>query len=297
MPLHPSPEPVWVIGPVTWDVTDEGRRPGGAALYVARTCEALQVTAQVLHTGLHTGEVEAGAHVLSVHRSHRVGASTLTLHHDFSNGRREQSLLDAAMHTLVPGDVPEDWPRPVTLILGPLLPEDVDVLAFVDEFADAQVAVIAQGLQRAVLPDGRIAHRVQPSSALIDAARPNVSIFLSDDEVRMWPVGAIEYLAVRAARVVVTHGAKGATVYDRMGSRFLPSVEATAVDSTGAGDVFAAAFILAIPAGEAFAGRLAAASAAAAVEIHGPGALPSLEEILHRAALPADRIADGGSAA
>lgn len=284
---------MWVVGPVSWDVVGDHRRPGGTALYAARLCDALEVTAHVLHTG----EVEEALGLLDAHQSHRLGSSTLTLRHDVANGQREQSLLQPALHTLTPDDVPEGWPRPLTLILGPLLSEDVDVVAFVDEFPEAQVGIIAQGLQRAVLPDGRIAHRAQPSSALIDAARPNVSVFLSDEEVRLWPVGAIEHLAVRAGRVVVTHGAKGATVYDRLGSRLISPVEAVEVDATGAGDVFAAAFILTIRAGEEFAGRFAAASAAAAVEVQGPGALPSLREILRRAALPADRITDGGSAA
>src|SRR5690606_19314516 len=123
---------------------------------------------------------------------------------------------------------------------------DIDVLAFIDEYPAAEVALLAQGLQRSVLPDNGIANRAQPSSVLLDAARPNVSIFLAEDEVALWPAGAVEHLAARAARVVITRGARGATIFDRRGQRHIEAVPADPVDSTGAGDVFAAAFILAL---------------------------------------------------
>ncbi|MDA1010434.1 MAG: carbohydrate kinase family protein [Chloroflexi bacterium] len=231
------------------------------------------------------------------HRQHRREADTLTLRHEYIDGERRQTLVRPTGRTLTPDDVPGDWPAPETLILAPLLPDEVDVTAFIDEAPQAEVAVLAQGLQRSVLPDGTIAHRAQPSSILLDAARPQVSIFLSRDEIRLWPAGAIEHLAARSARVVVTEGEAGAVVFTRRGSHRIVPVPARAIDTTGAGDVFATALILAVRAGEEFAERLAAACSAAAIEVAGPGALPSLREIQQRAALDADRAADGGSAA
>src|SRR5690606_36338512 len=84
-----------------------------------------------------------------------------------------------------------------------LMPDDIDIVGFLDEFPQAEVALLAQGLQRAVVPDGRssVAHRAQPSSVLLDAARPNVTIFLSREETRLWAAGVLEHLAVRAGRV------------------------------------------------------------------------------------------------
>jgi sugar/nucleoside kinase (ribokinase family) len=293
MTLDPSPEPVWVIGNVSWDVVDGERRPGGTALYVARSCEALGVAARIL---LAAGD-DADLGALAGHTMHRLTADTLVLEHRFEAGERRQAFVQATGRQLSVSDVPATWPNPATLILAPLLPDEIDVAGFVDEYPEAEVAVIAQGLQRAVLPDGQIAHRAQPSSVLMDVARPNVSIFLSRDETRLWPNGTIEHLAARAARVIVTDGAQGALSYDRRGAHRIAAIPATAVDSTGAGDVFASAYILAVRTGEEFAERLAAACSAAAVEVSGPGVLPSLLTIQQRAALPADRAADGGSAA
>ena len=66
----------------------------------------------------------------------------------------------------------------------------------------------------------------------------------------------------------------------------------TEVDSTGAGDVFATALILALDQGEQAAARIAAAFAAASVEQVGPAPLPDLETIMGR--LPTGQPSNGG---
>lgn len=293
----PSPEPVWIVGPVTWDevITEQASMvAGGTALYTARASEALGTTAHVLTLAGQDAELAA----LGASTAHRVEASTLTLRHEFPGGVRVQTLIQAPGRTLTPDDVPSEWPEPATLLLAPLLAEDVDVVAFIDEYPTAEVGLLAQGLQRAVLPDNRIAHRAQPSSALLDSARPNVSIFLSEEEIALWPADALDHLARRCGRVVVTRGASGARIVSRTGTREVAPVHVDPVDATGAGDVFAATFILAQRAGEEFAGRLAAAFAAAACEVRGPGMLPSLNEIEARFHLrpPDGGMADGAAA-
>jgi ribokinase len=281
VPLTQSPEPVLIDGQVNWEeVLASGSRglerlAGGSAAYAARSCDAMGVRAHILTLG--GDDADLGA--LEPHEVERVPAETLVLRHEFPEGARIQSLVQAPNRTIVPHDAPATWPEPATLILAPLLAEDVDVVSFIDEYPTAEVGLLAQGLQRAVLPDSRIAHRAQPASALIDSARPNVSIFLSEEEIALWPAGGLEHLVARSARVVVTRGAQGARVITRTGTREIAPLPVDAVDSTGAGDVFATAFILALRAGEEFAGRVAAALAAASCEVRGPGVLPSLNAI------------------
>ncbi len=277
-----APGNTWVVATATWDLFGERRVPGGTAAYVARTCEALGVRARLLVLAGPDADGEASL----AHEVRRRGERTLTFRHEVDGGgprsRRLLRLVQDPGHTLSPADVPSEWGEPDTLILAPLLPDEVDVLAFIDDYPAAEVALLAQGLQRAVVPDDRgdtggeglVMHRAQPSSVLLDAARPNVSIFLSQEEVELWPAGALAHLAARAARVVITDGPRGASIIDRAGTRTVAPVPARVVDTTGAGDVFASAFILGLRAGEQFAGRLAAACAAAAVEVVGPASLP-----------------------
>lgn len=273
----PSPEPVWIVGTVTWDLVAQGegeqRLPGGGASYIARACDVFDVRARVLIAAGGDASLEA----LAGHEVARVSAATQTLRHKFPGGTRKQFMVQPTGYTLTTGDVPGSWPEPATLILSPLMPDDIDIMDFIDEFPETEVALLAQGLQRVVVPDGTnaIAHRAQPSSVLLDAARPNVTIFLSREEITLWPAGTVDHLARRAGRVVVTDGARGASIQDRSGVRVVSPIPAEPVDATGAGDVFAGAFILGLRAGEQSAGRLAAACAAAATEVVGPAPLPS----------------------
>ena len=73
----------------------------------------------------------------------------------------------------------------------------------------------------------------------------------------------------------------------------VPACAADVVDTTGAGDVFATAFILAMSKlglDDAGAGRLASAYAAASVERIGPVPLPPLGEIEARARMDAGGV-------
>jgi sugar/nucleoside kinase (ribokinase family) len=105
-------------------------------------------------------------------------------------------------------------------------------------------------------------------------------VFLAAGEVDTWSAGALEGLARRARRVVITRGRDGADIYTAAGIEHIPARPAQRVDPTGAGDVFATAFILAVRAGEQRAGAIASAYAAAAVERQGPAQLPPLQEIV-----------------
>ena len=156
--------------------------------------------------------------------------------------------------------------------------------------------VIAQGLQRFVAPCGEIDDLDDPSVALLDAARPHVTICLSSEETDRWDArhpGALGDLLGLTRRIVRTLGADGADIQTRDGDAdrtlHVPALPAEVIDTTGAGDVFATALILAMRAGDQVAGRLAAACAAACVERRGPAPLPARTELLSRAGLvPAD---------
>jgi sugar/nucleoside kinase (ribokinase family) len=83
---------------------------------------------------------------------------------------------------------------------------------------------------------------------------------------------ARDLLARGLRTVVVKHGADGATLYDESGATTLPAFPADEVDPTGAGDTFAATFVICwlrgIPGREAL--RLANAAGALAVTRRGP---------------------------
>ena len=275
--------PVLIVGPVTEDRQPGGTTvPGGAVSYAARVAAALGLRAYVLTVGARHANIDA----LDGHDVLRIGAyDTLTFAFSEAAGTRRLTLEATPKRMLTARDLPRDWPPPRTLILAPLLPDDIDIESFLDLQPDA-CALLAQGMQRLLAPNGTIIHRGAPSEALRVAARDRVSIFLSEDEVAQWSEDDIDDLAARAQTLVITHGPDGAEVRAHDHTDRIKALPAEVVDSTGAGDVFAAALILAMRAGDDVAERLAAGYAAASVERRGPAVLPACEEIAARAALP-----------
>lgn len=73
-------------------------------------------------------------------------------------------------------------------------------------------------------------------------------LFLNQKEVSLltgmnWEEGSLSLLDLGIPMVVVTNGAEGATLFTEEGAMFSPAKKVRAVDTTGAGDNFAAGFI------------------------------------------------------
>ena len=89
-------------------------------------------------------------------------------------------------------------------------------------------------------------------------------IFCNEDEARLWTGAssreeAMTRLKERVRCVAMTCGKDGALVYDGSTVSMVPGVPTKAVDTTGAGDMFAGAFLYAINTGASFADAAALA--------------------------------------
>ncbi len=83
---------------------------------------------------------------------------------------------------------------------------------------------------------------------------------------------AIEVLKQKADQFVITRGAEGALVFDGNELLPIPAHQVHAIDSNGAGDMFAGAFLFALTRGEDFAtaGRFGSLAAGTIVSQYGP---------------------------
>ena len=230
---------VLIAGAATWDLIAEERRPGGPIVYGARAAAALGVRAQLLTIARPDSDFEAlrGHDATIAQASH-----TLSFVHTFSpeaSGSRELRLLARPERALSASDLPPSRAGGDALdllVLAPLLADDLDLASFAGVRARRR-ALLAQGLLRDVGADGLITHAAAPSDLLLDAVDGRTSVFLSEDEIADWDAHTLSTLAGAAERVVVTRGARGATVL-RGGTRLdTPAHTAVAVDSTGCGDV------------------------------------------------------------
>jgi len=244
-----------VIGHVTHDILpDGGRVLGGTVSYASLTAAALgRAVGIVTSTGddadLATLERVAA---LVCHRA----PTTTTFQNVYVDGHREQYVYSFAA-SLTPKEVPE----------------------LADYFAGkAFIGITPQGWMRDSDARGRVfpipwakaAHLLPLASAVV----------LSVEDI-----GGDWDLAIHFAKqtrvLVVTCGWDGGTLFIDGQPTTFPAVPVTQVDPTGAGDIFAAAFFIALASGTPplLATRYAACLAACSVTRVGLGSTPHPAEV------------------
>jgi hypothetical protein len=259
--------------------------------FAARVAAAFGIRARILTIA----SADANLTALAGHDVRMVPSeATLTFEHRNTGGGRELRVTLGAKSSsgtadpargfrLSARDVPPEWLEASGVILAPLLADDIDV----DSFSGFQARfLLAQGLQRILGSKGEVLVAASPVESLTCRDSQRFIIFLSDVETSKWSPANLQTVVSRSDRVVVTRGTAGATIYRDDQRIEVPAYPADVVDTTGAGDVFATAFILAaskLGLVDEEAGLLASAFAAASVERVGPAPLPPLSEVARRA--------------
>lgn len=277
------PLPLLLVGPVTIDVIDGQRIAGGPVSYGARVASAFGIRARIFTIAGPDADLEPLAEhdVQVVHDTH-----TLTFEIDDRPEGRVMRVPRPPTRPATADDLPADWRTPGTLMIAPLLREDFEVDSFVDVAGGAsRVGIVTQGLQR-TFDEHRVMQLAVPlDNSLVRACSHSYTFFRSQREAALWTDEQVSGARSQGARLVTTQGSDGALIEgdDRFEVGAFDTT--SAVDATGAGDVFATALILALDEGEQAAAQIAAAFAAASVEQIGPAPLPSLSEIKRRLAV------------
>lgn len=249
--------------------------PGGPSLYNARM--ALALGAEVtLMTALPDPGERGGA--LGAVRVEVVAAGELPEYENryTADGRREQWLRAEG------APFPRDWwgavPAADALVLAPAYRE----LTGAPPRVSGLLAVELQGLLRSRDHEGRVVPRTSPELAVAPFVVPEAWFFLSDEDTDGVD-GFAAGLIGRGVNVVVTRAALGATSYVRGEVRSWSACPARAVDPTGAGDAFAATFVVRLAETGDWRGAMCWALAAGALATEGRG----LDGIPTRAAVQA----------
>jgi 1D-myo-inositol 3-kinase len=273
------PTSALVCGHVTVDRADDGDLPGGSAWYAARALASLGASPRLLTAAgpdLPAGSL-AGLDALVL-----PAAATTAFENRYAPGGARTQRVLAAASPLDPARLPAAWRTPDVLVLVPVLAE-VDVGRFVSTVRAGVVGLGVQGLVRSVGPDGAV--RPRPLDVDRGALRALSAAVLGEDDLGGEP-DLVGRLATAVPVVAFTHGARGCEVIVRGRTRRVGVHPAREVDPTGAGDVFAAAFFLALARGEdpLEAARLGAAAGSIVVEGRGGATLGRLREAPARAA-------------
>lgn len=149
------------------------------------------------------------------------------------------------------------------------MPYDLEELRRVRRIADRAGSRIAIDLEAAVVPDaGAMAQRLM----LADIAFFNREGFVAATGGEPTPEALTTLLDFGPSTVVVSLGSEGAIAADRQGTARQAAFRVPAVDTTGAGDTFNAAFLISHLEGQPLAACLRFACAAAGLAVGAVGA-------------------------
>ena len=245
------------VGHVTLDRIGGTLRPGGAALYAAVTADRLGLSAGILTS--HGDDFPLDAIPPRIEVVSVSSGSTTTFTHVTEPGERRLLASREVAATLKASDIPEDWLTAPLVLLAPVLSEVDATLALA--FPDASVAAAAQGWLRTRHRDGSIAPaRWEDAPHVLPGLQ---ALFVSDEDIRGMGEEAHEWFQ-RVPVGVLTAGRHGALLFVN-GERYdVAPHRVRQADDTGAGDVFAAAFVVHYQRdGDAWEAAAAAACAAA----------------------------------
>ncbi len=228
-----------LIGHVTRDVIDDGFVIGGTVTYAGLTALAL---------GCSVGAVTSAGADLNLARSHpgvsfrvRASGATTTFENVYQAGHRQQ-WIRAVAAPLEADLVPDSWRSAPVVHLAPLVGEFGPEI--IPTFKDCGLlGLTPQGWLRTWSNDGFV--RRSPWQEPERALSACDAVVLSEEDVEGdWDV--LRAYARQARLLVVTQGARGCVVFDRGRGWQVPAFPVDEVDATGAGDVFAAAFFIAM---------------------------------------------------
>ena len=224
------------IGHVTLDRVGESTRPGGAALFAAVAAHRLGLSVGLLTS--HGDDfpldlIPPKIEVVSV-----PSADTSRFEHRLDASGRV-SHVRAVAGPLTPDDVPDDWREAALALLAPVLDEVDPMIATL--FTDGAVGAAAQGWLRHTRSDGLVVPRPWRSpDRLLHSVQ---AFFLSREDIRGQEAEVVEWFQ-RMPVGVLTADREGALLFVN-GERYeVHPRPAREVDPTGAGDVFAATFLV-----------------------------------------------------
>jgi sugar/nucleoside kinase (ribokinase family) len=210
---------------------------GGSVSFAALAAQRLGWQAGVLTSA--GGDFEAARELPGVAAFVRPSAATTRFVNAYEDDGTRRQTVPARADDLDLALLPDAWRDPEVLLLGAVAGE---LRAGAARGFEAQVVgAIAQGFVRALDAAGHVSVRDwQTPGADLDGVHV---LFLSEHDLPEAATRAVELLR-HVPIVALTRGWRGLTLYTRSSHHDVPTLPRPEVDPTGAGDVFAAAFLM-----------------------------------------------------
>ncbi len=263
-----------VIGHVTKDVLDGEFTVGGTATYSALTARNFGRRVGVVTSADPDLDLDGILRGVAVVR--QPSAATTTFQNIYMDGARRQFIRAVADDIRAESIPPAWWHTPIVHV-GPVSQECcTDELARL--FTEALVGITPQGWMRQWDDKGRVFPRLlaEPERTL-----PLAQVVILSEEDVGGDLSLVESYAQLVNILVLTAGWKGSTVYHRGQMRRFPARDVREVDPTGAGDIFATAYLICLKeTGNPWtSARFANCVASGSVERAGLDSIPTPQEI------------------
>ncbi len=226
------------IGHVSKDLTPLGEMLGGTVSFAARVAQALGCRTAVFSRS--APDFPWQPELIGIETHLVPSPHTTTFENVYTPQGRKQTIhaLAGPIQAEHLAQAPADWQRAHIVHFGPVANEiDADLVRL---FSNSLVGLTPQGWLRRWDRDGKIfpaawpeAHQILPLAAAVVLSQEDLPDEATLEQYREW-----------SRLLVVTQGHAGCTVYFGDESRQLPTPPAREVETTGAGDIFAAAFFI-----------------------------------------------------
>jgi sugar/nucleoside kinase (ribokinase family) len=230
-----------LIGHITADLTPEGnRRLGGTASYAARTARAFGLQVRLLSSAARNEPLLDELAPFVDEQKIVPTDSTSTFENIYDHAGRRTQYIRGVAAPLSVRDVPTEWLSTPLVHLAPLTGEVDPQLAHT--FKDSTVLLTLQGWLRQWGDDGRVTFKrwFDP-----DVLQDIDIVVFSEEDIAEAP-DLEQAFAEAVEHLFVTRADKGGTYYHRGQAHHYDTPHPEEVNTTGAGDVFAAAVLSSI---------------------------------------------------
>jgi sugar/nucleoside kinase (ribokinase family) len=222
-----------MIGHITRDETPEGPRLGGTSTFSSLTAKSL---------GLRVGIVTSWGADLPLGPLSGIPIINLPAEHSttFKNVTTPEGRIQTIFHVANSIDlnmIPEQWLNASIVHLGPVAQEVEPTL--VRHLSNSLIGTTPQGWLRSWDQDGRVFPTEWPEASFVLS---NVGAAVISSEDLGFDESRIEEMAIACRVLAVTESSNGVRLFWNGDVRRFRPPTVSEVDTTGAGDIFAAAF-------------------------------------------------------
>lgn len=277
------------IGHVTRDLLPDGSfTPGGTVTFAALTASRLGLDAGIVTCADEALLRDLPSLLPQIALAAVSAPVTTVFENSYRQGFRTQ-YLRARAPALTYADIPPTWLSAPVLLLGPLAQEiPPSLVGQLPRQPGSLLAATPQGWLRRWDADGRVwpapweaAETLLPLLDVLVLSHDDLLPFAGEQHT----VDALlTDWSTRGPLLVATDGRRGATLFECGTIMHFPAYQATEVDPTGAGDVFAAAFLVHLHLHHDAHAAMNFANCVASLSVEGPGiaGIPVLEQIERR---------------